>query len=427
MRNINFSQKIFIILIVSLIIFSYFFGFHVNENAAGGGGYTGDLSAVFNNLQLFINNKFFESIKLTADNNLYYTNRPPLLYILHSWVNPYSSNLELFRLTVFLISFLAPVLFYFCLKIKFRFVNNFYLIFLASLILLSPYFRTSSFWALEENYAIISMLFSYILINFFFFKKTYFYLLFAIFFTSICVYFDQKFILIPLIFLFLLIYSEINIKFKIFSILLFFLLSTPFYYLIKIWGNITPVGNSNSYKVGSIFYFHHICYMANIIGFYLFPFLFLLSKEKILELLTNIYKKKINHLFILISIIYLFCFLFFLDIKPTFSFGGGYSYKAAIFFSKNIIFQKLLLSIFFLFSFLLILVFANENIINSFFFVFYLLSSIFINPLLHEYLDPLILLFFLTFSKTEFSINFKGIFAFFCYFLIILVSANIYY
>ena len=75
MRNINFSQKIFIILIVSLIIFSYFFGFHVNENAAGGGGYTGDLSAVFNNLQLFINNKFFESIKLTADNNLYYTNK----------------------------------------------------------------------------------------------------------------------------------------------------------------------------------------------------------------------------------------------------------------------------------------------------------------------------------------------------------------
>jgi hypothetical protein len=182
---------------------------------------------------------------------------------------------------------------------------------LASLILLSPYFRTSSFWALKENYAIISMLFYYILINFFFLKKTHYYLLFAIFFTSICVYFDQKFILITLIFLFLLIYSEINIKFKIFSILLFFLLSTPFYYLIKIWGNITPVGNNDSYRVGSIFYFHNICYMANIIGFYLFPFLFLLSKQKILELLTNIYKKKINHLFILISIMYLFYFFFF--------------------------------------------------------------------------------------------------------------------
>jgi hypothetical protein len=172
MKNINFSQKISIILIVFLVIFSYFYGFYVNENSAGGGGYTGDLSAVFNNLQLFINNKFFEAIKLTADNNLYYTNRPPLLYILHSWINPYSNNLELFRLTVFLISFFAPILFYFCLKIKFKFVNNFYLIFLASLILLSPYFRTSSFWALEENYAIISMLFYYILINFFFLKNS---------------------------------------------------------------------------------------------------------------------------------------------------------------------------------------------------------------------------------------------------------------
>ena len=297
---------------------------------------------------------------------------------------------------------------------------------MASIILLSPYFRTSSFWALEENYAIISMLFSYILVNFFFFKKTYYSLLFAIFFTSICVYFDQKFIIIPLIFLFLLIYSEIHIKFKIFSILLFFLFSTPFYYLIKIWGNITPVGNNNVYKVGSTFYFHHICYMANIIGFYLFPFLFLLSKKKIVELLANIYKKKINHLFILISIMYLI-FFFFLDIKPTFSFGGGYSYKAAIFFSENIIFQKLLLSIFFIFSFLIILIFANENIINTFFLIFYLLSSIIINPLLHEYVDPLILLFFLTFSKTKFNFKFINIFSFFCYFLIILVAAKIYY
>jgi hypothetical protein len=83
MKNINFSQKISIVLIVFYVIFSYFFGFYVNENSAGGGMYTGDLSAVFNNLQLFINNKFFEAIKFTADYNLYYTNRPLLLYILH--------------------------------------------------------------------------------------------------------------------------------------------------------------------------------------------------------------------------------------------------------------------------------------------------------------------------------------------------------
>lgn len=427
MKKINFFQKILIICLLFLITFSYFYGFYINENIAGGGGYTGDLSAVFKNLQMFVNNKFIDSIKLTTDNNLYYTNRPPLLYILHSWLNPYSNNLELFRLTVFFISFFVPILFYFSLRIKFKTINNFYLLFLASLILLSPYFRTSSYWALEENYAFISILFSFIFINFFFLKKNYYHLFFAIFFTSICVYFDQKFFFIPLIFLYLLISAKIDIKFKIFSFLFFFLFSIPFMYLINIWGNITPVGNNEIYKVGNKFYFHNICFMANIIGFYLFPFLFFLTKKRIKELLANIYQKKINHLSSLIAILYLFFFFFFLDITPSFSFGGGYSYKIATFFFKNIFFQKLIISIIFIFSFLIILLFANDNEINFFFVIFFLLSSILINPLLHEYLDPLILVFFLTFSKTEFSFNIKNILLFFFYFLIVLVSAKIYY
>ena len=164
-------QKILICFLVFLIAIYFLYGFYVNENAAGGGGYNGDLSAVFKNLQLFVNNNFIESIKLTTNNYLYYTNRPPLLYILHSWLNPYSKNLELFRLIVFFISILTPFFFYFSLKIKFKNVNNFYLIFIASLLMLSPYFRTSSYWGLEENYAIISLLFSFISLNFFFQKK----------------------------------------------------------------------------------------------------------------------------------------------------------------------------------------------------------------------------------------------------------------
>lgn len=426
MKNINLYQKILILFLFFLIIFSYFYGFYVDENASGGGGYTGDLSAVFRNVQLFVNNKFIDSIALTTDNNLYYSNRPPLLYLLHSWLNPYLNNLELFRLIVFFISFIAPVLFYFCLRIKFRIVNNFYLLFLASLILLSPYFRASSYWGLEENYGIISMLFSFIAINLFFINKNYYYLLFAIFFSSVCVYFDQKLILIPLIFLFLLISSKININYIIFSVILFFLFSIPFMYLIKIWGNITPVGNNDIYNVGSKFYFHHICFVTNIIAFYLFPFLFFLNKKKIKELLHNMYKKKINHLVSFIAILYLFFFLFFLDISPSFSFGGGYSYKLAIYFFENTFSQKFFLTIIFIFSFLTILLFANDNIINTIFIVFFLLSSIIINPLLHEYLDPLILLFFFTFSNTKFNFNLKNILIFFCYFLIILVSANIY-
>ena len=111
--------------------------------------------------------------------------------------------------------------------------------------------------------------------------------------------------------------------------------------------------------------------MANIIGFYLFPFLFFLTKKRIKELSANIYQKKINHLSSLIAILYLFFFFFFLDITPSFSFGGGYSYKIATFFFKNIFLQKLIISIIFIFSFLIILLFANDNEINFFFIILY--------------------------------------------------------
>ena len=180
------------------------------------------------------------------------------------------------------------------------------------------------------------------------------------------------------------------------------------------------------YNVGNRFHFHHISFITNILGFYLFPFFFFLDKNRLKKLLANICKKKTNHLFLCIALFYLIIF-FFLDISPSFSFGGGYSYKAGVLFSENIFFQKLLISVIFIFSFLIILIFANDNLINASFITFFLLLSIFINPLLHEYLDPLILVFFLTFSKTKMIFNLRNVLLIFFYFLVILQTAKIYH
>ena len=280
MNKLYFFHKALLTFLLFFLVFFYIYGYIIGENSAGGGGYNGDFQTTFNNLQLFINNNFFESLKLTTDNNLYYTNRPPLLYILHSFLNPFSNNKEFYRLSVFFISLLVPFFFYLSLRIKFKKEHNLILCSLSFLILLSPYFRTSSYWGLEENYAFITLLLSYIFLNKFFFKNNFYYLIFAIFFSSACIYFDQKFIIIPLICFFLLFISNITVKYKIFSAFLYFLFSIPFIYLISIWGNITPVGNMDIYKVGKRFYPHHICYMVNIIAFYMFPFLFFLIKIK---------------------------------------------------------------------------------------------------------------------------------------------------
>ena len=233
MNKLSRFQKIsFSCLLLFLFLF-FIYGFVIGENSAGGGGYNGDFQTTFENLQLFVNNNFLEAIKLTTDNNLYYTNRPPLLYILHSFLNPFSNNKELYRLSVFFISLLVPLFFYLSLRIKFKKVHNIFLIFLSFLILLSPYFRTSSYWGLEENYAFITLFLSFIFLKKFFLKNNYYYISFTVFFSSICIYFDQKFIIIPLICFFLLIFSNTHIKYKVFSTLLYFLLSIPFIYLIK--------------------------------------------------------------------------------------------------------------------------------------------------------------------------------------------------
>ena len=420
------AKKIPFFLLFFLITF-FIYGFLVGENSAGAGGYNGDLLATFTNLQLFINNNILQSIKLTADNNLYYSNRPPLLYILHSALNPFASDLELYRLSVFIASFLVPLFFYLSLKINYKKVNDIFLLCLSFLILLSPYFRTSSYWGLEENYPFITLLLSFIFLKKFFFKVNFLNFFLSIFFSAICVYFDQKFIIIPLTCFFLIIFSKIHIKYKVYSILLYFVFSLPFIYLIQLWGNIIPVGNMDIYSVGKRFYPHHICYIVNILGFYILPFLFLFKENKIKEIFFSIYKKKINILLILAGLSYVIYFIFYLDITSSFTFGGGYSLKIAVFLFNSILAQKFFLALIFIFCFIIILIFININYINTIFITYFLLSSVIINPLLHEYVDPLLLFFFFTISKSKININLKNIFLIFFYFLTILITAKIYY
>jgi hypothetical protein len=183
----------------------------------------------------------------------------------------------------------------------------------------------------------------------------------------------------------------------------------------------------NIYEVGNRFYPHHICYMVNILGFYMFPFIFLFTKVKIKALFANIFKKKINYYILLISFLYLIYFLFFLNITPSFNFGGGYSYKIASLLFKNNFSQKIFLSLVFIFSFAIVLIFINDNYINALFIIFFILASIFINPLLHEYVDPLILVFFFTFSESKIKFSVKNFFFIFFYFLVILIAAKIYH
>ena len=58
--------------IVSLIIFSFFYGFYLNENSVGAGGYNGDVIWILENIEIFKNNSLKDSI---LNENLLVTER----------------------------------------------------------------------------------------------------------------------------------------------------------------------------------------------------------------------------------------------------------------------------------------------------------------------------------------------------------------
>ena len=150
-------------IITNILIFSSFFlfflGFYLNENAAGGGLLTGDISIIWNNLQIFLKNDIITSIH----HEDYYSSRTPLVYIFHKLFNPFTENIINFRRSVFVISLMLPVVFYLCLKKNFIDQDKSLLLLIASIVCLSPYFRTSAYWGLEENFGSIFLLFSFYL------------------------------------------------------------------------------------------------------------------------------------------------------------------------------------------------------------------------------------------------------------------------
>ena len=114
------NYKFFSFVLIFLSLLSFFLGFYLDENSAGGGSYLGDWSFLWPNLKLFINNDLYTAIT----HEKFLSNRSPLLYMMHASLNPFVENAIAYRRSVFVISLIVPILFYFCLKQKFKKENN---------------------------------------------------------------------------------------------------------------------------------------------------------------------------------------------------------------------------------------------------------------------------------------------------------------
>jgi hypothetical protein len=437
--NSHIFFKILSIILIILSIIFFFYGFLVGENSAGAGGPEGDFDNVWRTLQTFLNNDLMTSIKSSSaagymSEQPYISSRPPLIYILNKYLNPFIESKINFIRSVFFFSLLAPILFYYSLKIKFPKINNIILMLLACTILLSPYFRTSSYWGLEENYGIVFIFVSYILLEIFFRENQNknLYKLIKLFFltlsSSLCVYFDQKLLIIPLFCFIKIILSNENKSLKILAFLIYLIFSIPYLYLIILWGNIIPTTVSSIRNSGEFFYFSHLGFTITIIGFY-FITLFFFKENNIKSIIKSYFKNKKNLLLFLFFIIYLI-FSIFLDNYQSSSYpvlGKGVIHKLSLLLFDNLLFQKIFMYFNFIIFYFVVTLFLGKKITENLIIFYFLISSIFIFPILQEYYDPLILIIVFIFFNLKLKINYKNIFLLFFYLLFLLIIAKIYY
>ncbi len=422
----RFNNIIISYFLVLVAIISFFVGFSLDEISMGAGGFNGDFKFVKKSIALFSQNSFFDSIKLYSETS----NRPPLIYILHKYLNPLIDDELGFRKVVFTISLLIPILFYICLRERFKETDKNIILLFSSIIFFNPFIRTSSYWGLEENYAIISSLLSILFLmklpdisnN----SKKYFYVLLLTFFSSLTIYFDQKFLIIPIICFLNIFLGNHDIRFKTLTILLYLIFSIPYLMLIKLWGGIFP---SDIYHVGSQFYYHHFGYALTIIAFIFFPFILIKSKITIEDFFQFLNEKKLLFILFLIITFYLIILFFFYDISFINNRldGGGIVKKLSLLVFNDGVYRKVFIFISILISWFFIFYFLERNIINLILTSYFLLFSLIVKPFYQEYFDPILILLLIFIFKINFKITHGRVFILYFYFMIFLFGTNLYY
>ena len=226
---------------ICLISVSFFLGYFLRENAAGGG-------LEFYKLSWPIIQSFKEDFLFSIKNYGSFRDYTiPFSHILNAYINPFSNDVERFQLSVTVISFAIFLIFALVFKRIFKHVNTIDVLLTSSTILLLPFFRTSAFWGKNENYGWLF----FILALYFFseIKKDIFknynnrntlnIILFC--FTSACaLYARQALVFLPISYLLYLFFNNANKKIIITSIISFSIFAIPGFLLIWTWGSVYP-------------------------------------------------------------------------------------------------------------------------------------------------------------------------------------------
>ena len=426
--NTKVLLKIFIICIISV---SFFLGYFLRENAVGGG-------LEFYAMEWPIIQSLKKDFLFTINNyGLMHDYTMPFPHMMNAYLNPFSDNITNFQLANTIISFLIFIIFAIVLKKKNLHINFVDILLISSVFLLLPFFRTSAFWGKQENYGWL-----FLIIAFYFFseiKKNISKnpeikdILNSVFFclASACaLYARQALFFLPISYLLYLFFNNANKKIIMTSIISFAIFSIPGFLLMWTWGGVfhevpgmEPWG---SFLGGWINHYHilkNFPIILSFFGFYLLPIL-------IIELINSGFKYFFYRYFK--SFFFSLIILIFLSQINLLDYLGNYTQSGGAVLKVNYLIQKnnfLLLLVFSSIGFSILIRFFKEDPKNS---LVILLPVIIIyglpNLLSQEYVEPLILIIFFLYLKTDLHKTYsKNIslshFIFISYFAIYLIGS----
>jgi len=401
--NLENSKKVNYF-ILFIIIIHFFYAFLINENAGGG---KIDEAHILNNFNLFKNNNFLE-----INWEKYESTSLPFIYIFYNFIIDTSVYNNIIVLNFF-ISIGSFFLFYLCLISVFKDFRRDEAFLIASLLLLSPYFRTSTFFALEENLAIFFLCFGF----YFFFKLkerfSYLSLLGTLLFLCLSLYSRSNYIVIYIIIFFsLLNYKKTFCKKNFFIFFLSIFFSIPGFYFLYKWGGIFP---PDAVRARGYYAFNYsqIPIALNLLLIYIIPF-FLLDFKKFTSILS--YKK----LFFFLACLPIYYFIFH-NIEISYFAGGAINKLLFLLFDESYI-KYLTILISYLSLTLVCLVFHKKNIVLSFIFLSVILFSN-LTFIFQEYFDPLSLIVFLLMGNLNSLKKTKSKYFLITYFYLFLISA----
>ena len=408
-----------LIIVYLLLYLSMLLGFYSNENLTGGA--IRDFSSYIDVLNIAKRGLFeFFGIysNLTIDHSPFYFAVITVIQNLfdgiifelnintdfyHHYLNLYGAEYNFLRLFYLHFSVIIPLIFYICLKEKYKELDTNILFFISLFILISPCFRSYAIWVGDLNLALF-----FLLLGIFFYlkftnttklKSQLLFIFLNVLFIALAAYVRPIYCLFSIFFFYkIFLLKGLKVQLILFS-LINIIFSFPAIYYVFIMDNIFFTYVNNFFMDPTItLYSTNILISSSLFLFYLFPFI-LTENDKNTIRLIKIDTKKV--LFLLTSFLITIFFILNFNYLITPLGGGGIFLKSSqLLFNNNYLFYFICFFSFLIFSKIIF----SKNIGD----ILLLLILICLDPdpfVYHKTFDPiLICIVLLLFSKNFFNV-----------------------